>query len=41
MIVALFKLATLPDEVRTTTKIRCKVKLDCNAFADISQLNLF
>lgn len=37
MIVALFKLATLPDEVRAANKIRSKVRLDCTVFADKMQ----
>lgn len=35
MIAAYYKLALLPDEVRTANKIRSKARLDCIAFTDL------
>jgi len=35
MIAAYYKLALLPDEVRTANKIKSKARLDCIAYSDL------
>jgi len=39
MIVAYYKLATLPDEVRAANKIRSKARLDCICLTDLAAGN--